>query len=200
MLYEVITTAKNIYFKLFGKAPVTVKPFIETGVLGDDDMTKYARSALWRMAHPRVGPAEREVDVVVLIGGQPLPLLQKLGKDFKLLATNIKNDATESLLKDYSVGFADQRNYPFLEKHMPVMMVQSYLITSAFRNEQRTALVRQFAQNLCNNFEQLRQYGHEKWKSSVWSPRHPHLPSRITSYNVCYTKLLRKLLHKFWAN
>ncbi len=176
-------TAKNIYFKLFGKAPITVKPFIEAGVLGEDDTTKYARSALWRMAHPGVGPAEREIDVVVLIGGQPLPLLQKLGKDFKLLATNIKNDATESLLKDYSVGFADQRNYPFLEKHMPVMMVQSYLITSEFRNAQRTAVVRQFAQNLCKNFEQLRQNGHEKWKSSVWSPRHPHLPSLLSGWH-----------------
>lgn len=187
-------TAKNIYFKLFGKPPVTVQPFIENGVLGEDDATKYARSALWRMAHPGVGPVSREVDVVVLIGGQPLSLLQKLGQDYKLLATNIKNDATEALLKDYSVGFADQRNYPFLDKHMPVMMVQSYLITSQFRNAQRTELVRNFAHKLCDNFEQLRQHGHGKWKSSVWSPANPRLPSLLSGWH--YSEETKPILER----
>lgn len=57
------------------------------------------------------------------------------GQRHKLLASNIKNDAaTEALLKDYSIGFAD-RKYPFLPKHMPVMMVQSYLVTAQFRDK-----------------------------------------------------------------
>jgi uncharacterized protein len=176
-------TAKNIYFKLFGKAPVIVKPFIERGVLGNDDGTKYTRSALWHLAHPDVGPEERKVDVVVLIGGQPLPLLQRLGKDYKLLESNIKNDATEALLKDYSIGFADQKNYPFLPKHMPVMMVQSYLVTAQFRDKQRNDFVKKLASSLCQNFDELQGHGHEKWKSLSWSPTNPKLPSLLSGWS-----------------
>ncbi len=175
-------TAKNIYYKLFGKAPIVVKPFIEEGVLGSDEGTRYVRSALWHLAHPEAGPEERKADVVVIIGGQPLPLLQRLGKDYKLLATNIKNDATEALLKDYSIGFADQKNYPFLPKHMPVMMVQSYLITAQFRDKQRSGFVKQFADSLCKNYDKLYEHGHDKWKELVWSPQRPHLPSLLSGW------------------
>lgn len=175
-------TAKNIYYKLFGKAPVVVEPFIEEGVMGPDEGTKYVRSALWHLAHPEAGPEERKADVVVIIGGQPLPLLQRLGKDYKLLASNIKNDATEALLKDYSIGFADQKNYPFLPKHMPVMMVQSYLITAQFRDKQRSDFVKQFAGSLCKNYDKLYEHGHEKWKELVWSPQRPHLPSLLSGW------------------
>lgn len=185
-------TAKNIYYKLFGKAPVVVKPFIEDGVLGSDDGTKYTRSALWHLAHPDVGPEERKADVVVLIGGQPLPLLQRLGKDYKLLATNIKNDATEALLKDYSIGFADQKNYPFLPKHMPVMMVQSYLVTAQFRDKQRNEFVKKFAGSLCQNYDQLQEHGHEKWKALVWSPSNPQLPSLLSGWS--YSSVTKPVL------
>lgn len=175
-------TAKNIYFKLFGKAPEVVKPFIEDGVLGSDDNTKYTRSALWHLAHPDAGPEERKVDVVVMVGGQPLPLLQRLGKDYKLLSSNIKNDTMESLLKDYSIGFADQKNYPFLPNHTSVMMVQSYLVTAQFRDKQRSDFVKKFAGALCENYSKLYEHGHEKWKALVWSPEHPHLPSLLSGW------------------
>lgn len=175
-------TAKNIYYKLFGKAPVVVQPFIEEGVLGSDEGTRYIRSALWHLAHPEAGAEDRKADVVVIIGGQPMPLLQRLGKDYKLLATNIKNDATEALLKDYSIGFADRKNYPFLPKHMPVMMVQSYLITAQFRDKQRSGFVKQFAESLCKNYDKLYEHGHEKWKELVWSPQRPHLPSLLSGW------------------
>ncbi len=185
-------TAKNIYYKLFGKAPVVVKPFIENGVLGSDEGTKYNRSALWHLAHPDAGSEERKVDVVVLIGGQPLPLLQRLGKDYKLLATNIKNDATEALLKDYSIGFADQKNYLFLPKHMPVMMVQSYLVTAQFRDKQRNDFVKKLASSLCQNFDKLQEHGHEKWKSLVWSPGNPRLPSLLSGWS--YSSVTKPIL------
>jgi TRAP-type uncharacterized transport system substrate-binding protein len=142
-------TAKNIYYKLFGKAPV-------------------------------------------LIGGQPLPLLQRLGKDYKLLATNIKNDATEALLKDYSIGFADQKNYPFLPKHMPVMMVQSYLVTAQFRDKQRNDFVKKFAGALCQNYEKLQEHGHEKWKALTWSPANPRLPSLLSGWS--YSTVTKPIL------
>jgi TRAP-type uncharacterized transport system substrate-binding protein len=191
-------TAKNIYYKLFGKAPIIVKPFIEDGVLGADEGTKFSRSALWHLAHPEAGPEERKADVVVLIGGQPLPLLQRLGKDYKLLATNIKNDATEALLKDYSIGFADQKNYPFLPKHMPVMMVQSYLVTAQFRDKQRNDFVKKLAGSLCQNFEKLQEHGHDKWRSLVWSPLNPKLPSLLSgwSYSSVTKPVLESCLSK----
>ena len=185
-------TAKNIYYKLFGKAPVVVEPFIEEGVVGSDEGTKYVRSALWHLAHPEAGPEERKADVVVIIGGQPLPLLQRLGKDYKLLASNIKNDATEALLKDYSIGFADQKNYPFLPKHMPVMMVQSYLVTAQFRDKQRNDFVKKFAGSLCKNYDKLYEHGHEKWKALAWSPQRPRLPSLLSGWR--YSDVTKPIL------
>lgn len=194
-------TAKNIYFKLFGRYPHLVQPFIEKGVLGDDDKTKSIRSALWRLAHPNVGPEDRQVDVVVLIGGQPLPLLEKLGQDFKLLRTNIKNDATEQLLKDYSVGFADRKNYPFLTEHVPVMMVQSYLVTAQFKDKQRNHLVQRFAQQWCEHFQELADTGHHKWKESVWSPQNPRLPSLLSGWTYSeQTKPILEQCHHSIAN
>lgn len=175
-------TAKNIYFKLFGKAPNVVQPFIEPGVSGEDEGTKIRRSALWRLAHPELGPDDRKVDVFVLVDGQPVELLAKLGSNFRLLTVNGKDPKIQSLLTDYKIGTLLKKNYAFLTQDEPVLSVPSYLITAHFKNAQRSQYLNQFAVNFCEHFSDLYNSGHSKWQTLDWSPRNSALPEIGTGW------------------
>ncbi|MBV5345181.1 MAG: hypothetical protein JZU63_06450, partial [Rhodoferax sp.] len=69
-------TALNIYSKLFQERPNVVEPFINPTVTGDDEGTKRRRSALMALGDPSFYKAYPKVDVLVLVGGQPLKLLE----------------------------------------------------------------------------------------------------------------------------
>lgn len=175
-------TAKNIYKKLFGKAPKVVEPFIEPGVAGDDEGTKIRRSALWRLAHPDLGPDKRKVDVFVLVDGQPVELLAKLGSDYRVLTVDANNEKIKSLMSDYKMGVLDKNNYGFLTKDEPVITVPSYLITAHFRSSVRNEFIRDFSASLCKNYEKLYTKGHSKWKAIPWSPANPTLPELASGW------------------
>lgn len=185
-------TAKNIYKKLFGKAPTVVEPFIEPGVAGDDEGTKIRRSALWRLAHPELGPDNRKVDVFVLVDGQPVELLAKLGPDFRVLTVDAENEKIKSLMSDYKIGMLDKKNYGFLAKDEPVITVPSYLITARFRSAIRNEFIRNFSSSLCENYDKLYAQGHSKWKSIPWSPSHPELP--ILAAGWTYSEVTKPIL------
>jgi len=185
-------TAKNIYFRLFGKAPTIVQPFIESGVAGEDEGTKIRRSALWRLAHPELGPDDRKVDVFVLVDGQPVELLAKLGKNFRLLTVDEKNPKIQALLTDYRIGTLFQKNYSFLTHDEPVISVPSYLITAHFRSPQKSEYLKQFASNFCEHFSDLYNSGHSKWQTLAWSPTNPTLPMLGTGW--VYSEETRPIL------
>jgi TRAP-type uncharacterized transport system substrate-binding protein len=168
--------AKNIYVKMFGHAPNRVAPFIEKSVTGDGDITKYRKSALLYLNHPDQGAEERKVDVVIVSGGQPMPLIEKLSDDYKLLTIDTTNEKTQSLLTDYQVGAALKSNYPFLATDTPVLTVKTYLITANFKDAKRNQAVNNIVSSLCTNYDQLLQNGHEKWKSVPWTPLNKKLP------------------------
>ena len=175
-------TAKNIYKKLFGKSPTVVEPYIEPGVTGEDDGTKIRRSALWRLVHPELGPDSRKVDVFVLVDGQPVELLAKLGKGFRLLTVDPENEKIKSLLDEYQVGTVYKKNYGFVENDQPIMTVPSYLITAHFRSATRNEFIRKLATNLCANYDKFYNQGHEKWKTLAWSPANSALPTLATGW------------------
>jgi len=185
-------TAKNIYKKLFGKAPHVVEPFIEPGVAGDDDGTKIRRSALWRLAHPDLGPENRKVDVFVLVDGQPVELLAKLGPDFRVLTVDAENEKIKALMTDYKMGTLQKANYGFLDKDEPVITVPSYLITAHFRSAVRNEFIRDFASSLCENYDKLYTQGHSKWKSIPWSPANAALPALASGWT--YSEVTKPVL------
>lgn len=168
--------AKNIYVKMFGHAPNRVAPFIDKNVVGDGDITKYRKSALLYLNHPEQGPAERKVDVVIVSGGQPMALIEKLTDDYKLLTIDTTNEKTQKLLSDYQVGAALKSNYSFLATDTPVLTVKTYLITANFKDVKRNQSVNNIVSSLCANYDQLLQNGHEKWKSVPWTPLNRKLP------------------------
>ncbi len=175
-------TAKNIYKKMFGKAPTVVEPFIEQGVTGEDDGTKIRRSALWRLVHPELGPDNRKVDVFVLVDGQPVELLSKLGKGFRLLSVDPENAKVKSLMDEYQIGTVYKKHYGFVENDQPIITVPSYLITAHFRSQHRNDFIKKLATNLCANYDKLYAQGHDKWKTLAWSPANPKLPTLATGW------------------
>lgn len=81
---------------------------------------------------------------------------------------------------------------------MPVMMVQSYLVTAQFRDKQRNDFVKKLAGALCQNYDKLQEHGHEKWKALTWSPANPRLPSLLSgwSYSTVTKPILESCLPK----
>ena len=90
-------TALNIYGKLFQERPAAVQPFINPTAVGDDDGTRRRRSALMALSDPAFYKAYPRVDVVVLVGGQPLALLEKnVPSNLKLLKLDAANPGSVS--------------------------------------------------------------------------------------------------------
>lgn len=168
--------AKSIYVKMFGHAPKRVMPYMEKNVTGSDDLDKYRKSALWRLNHPNEGPADRQVDVVILSAGQPFSTLEKLGDDYKLLTIDVTDPRTQKLMQDYQIGAALKANFPFLPTDTPVLTVKTYLITVNFRDQNRNAAVNSVVEGICKNFQTILEKGHPKWKSIPWSPIKKELP------------------------
>ena len=167
-------TALNIYSKLFQDRPNSVEPFINTTATGDDEGTKRRRSAIMALSDPAYYNAYPRVDVLVLVGGQPLKLLeQNIPANLKLLKFDPAQPAADKILQDYQKADINKTSYPLLnmaENDVPSLAVDSYLITANFVDPKRNQFVKDFSGQLCSKFSVLQEKGHNKWKSLAWQP------------------------------
>lgn len=170
-------TALNVYGKLFGERPAAVQPFLNPTATGDDEGTRRRRSALMALGDPAFYKDYPRVDVVVLVGGQPLGLLEKnVPGNLKLLKFDPSNPASARLLQDYRRADIRKASYPQLGiagDTLPSLAVDSYLITASFADPQRNQFVKDFADRFCTGFAALREKGHPKWRSLSWQPGSP---------------------------
>lgn len=173
-------TAENIYLKLFGSKPTAVEAFVNPSATGDDIGTRRRRSALMKLSDPAFYKDFPDVDVMVLVGGQPFALLQKsLPPNLKLLKFDpARIDADKGLLKDYVEADIVRANYPLLNMAADVhaLAVPSYLVTANFKDNQRNVFIRKFATGFCEKLPQLQAEGHPKWKAIAWKPGVPLPP------------------------
>ena len=192
-------TALNIYGKLFQERPAAVQPFINPTAVGDDDGTRRRRSALMALSDPAFYKAYPRVDVVVLVGGQPLALLEKnVPSNLKLLKLDAANPGSGLVLQEYHKADIRKSSYPLLniaDNGLPSLAVDSYLVTANFADPQRNEFIKTFAGNFCNNIGTLQAKGHAKWKSLTWQPGSPlpalapgwrysdHVKSRLSACN-----------------
>jgi hypothetical protein len=170
-------TALNVYSKLFNERPNVVAPFINPTVTGDDEGTKSRRSALMSLSDPEFYKSFPRVDVIVLVGGQPLKLLEtNVPANLKLLKFDPGHPAAPKVLQEYSRADIQKASYPGLniaEASQPSLAVDSYLITANFQHAERNRFVAGFADRFCDKFGILQSKGHPKWKSLSWKPGAP---------------------------
>jgi TRAP-type uncharacterized transport system substrate-binding protein len=167
-------TALNIYTKMFQEQPNAVAPFINPTAAGDDDGTKRRRSALMALSDPAYYKSYPKVDVLVLVGGQPLGLLEKnVPGNLKLLKFDPAQGVSQALLKDYRSAAIRKSSYPQLNvsgAEQPTLAVDSYLITANFADPKRNEFIKTFAQQFCVKVGTLQEKGHPKWKALAWQP------------------------------
>lgn len=167
-------TALNIYSKLFQERPNAVQPFINTTATGEDEGTRRRRSALMSLSDPAYYKDYPKVDVMVLVGGQPLSLLEKnMPPNLKLLKFDPSQSGAARVLQDYQKAAIQKSSYPQLNitgTELPSLSVDSYLITANFADPQRNQFIKDFADQFCSKFVVLQERGHAKWKSLSWQP------------------------------
>lgn len=167
-------TALNLYGKMFGERPNSVEPFVNPAATGEDEGTRRRRSALMALSDPDYYKAYPKIDVMVLVGGQPLGLLAKnVPANLKLLKFDPAQAGGERILQEYSRAQIRSSSYPQLNiagSQLPSLAVDSYLITANFADPARNQFIKAFADRFCGNFASLRTEGHPKWKELVWQP------------------------------
>ena len=190
-------TALNIYSKMFNERPKAVAPFINPTVTGDDEGTKTRRSALMVLSDPDYYKDFPKMDVIVLVGGQPLKLLAtNIPDNLKLLKFDPNHATSARLLQEYRRADIQKASYPLLniaDAAQPSLSVDSYLITANFNDPGRNRFVAAMADRFCEKFDDLQAKGHPKWKALTWKPGSP-LPALNAGWQYS-TRVKDRLSH-----
>ena len=170
-------SALNIYSKMFNERPKSVAPFLNPTVTGDDEGTRTRRSALMVLSDPGYYKEFPQMDVIVLVGGQPLRLLAtNIPDNLKLLKFDPNHPTSARLLQEYRRADIQSTSYPLLNiagASQPSLSVDSYLITANFIDADRRQFVSDLADRFCQKFAELQAKGHPKWKALTWAPGSP---------------------------
>lgn len=119
-----------------------------------------------------------EIAALVIVGGEPVPLLQTLGADTGLHFLPVPLNAT--LLDHYLPTKLDHQRYPNLvpqDKPVDTVAAGAVLVTlSASAGSARADRVNRFVKALFESFDRLRQLGHHpKWREVNLSAQVPGL-------------------------
>jgi uncharacterized protein len=113
--------------------------------------------------------ADKSVDVVALVLGQPAKLLTDMKPEvrqfIKLLKVDPNHATTKVALKTYFPATVRVANYPnLLSENIAAFAVKAYLVTYDYNLKDTRAYLSKFARSLCQNFATLQASGHPKWK------------------------------------
>ena len=112
---------------------------------------------------------DQSVDVVVIVGGQPMKLLADMKPEAKQLVKLLKFDRTQpasrDALKTYFPATIRAASYPnLLTEDLPGVAVKAFLVTYDYNLPSTVQYLGRFAKSLCQNFPTLQEKGHPKWK------------------------------------
>ena len=112
---------------------------------------------------------DKTIDVVAVVAGQPAKLLVDMKPEsrklIKLLKFDPSHPSSEAVLKTYFPATVRASNYPsLLAEDIPGLAVKAFLVTYDFRLKDTGNNLRNMARSLCQNFSQLQEKGHPKWK------------------------------------
>jgi uncharacterized protein len=113
--------------------------------------------------------ADRTVDVVAVIAGQPAKLLVDMKPEaremIKLLKFDPSHPSSKAALKTYFPATVAKANYPnLLNEDLPALAVKAVLVTYDYELKQTKDSLVRFARSLCENFPLLQDKGHPKWR------------------------------------
>jgi TRAP transporter TAXI family solute receptor len=112
---------------------------------------------------------DKSVDVVVIVGGQPMKLLADMKPEakqlLKLLAFDPTHPASKEALRTYFSASVRATSYPnLLAEDLPGIAVKAFLVTYDFNLQATKGYLARFARSLCQHFPELQAKGHPKWK------------------------------------
>jgi TRAP-type uncharacterized transport system substrate-binding protein len=118
--------------------------------------------------------ADQDVDVVVIVGGQPMKLLADMKPEARQLIRLLKVDPdeprTREALRTYFSANVRASSYPnLLQADLPALAVKAFLVTYDYNLQGTVQALTRFARALCDGFDELRDKGHAKWKEVDFS-------------------------------
>lgn len=142
----------TLYRLLFGVAPAPDK----LGRLGHEQ-------ALAKML------TERSIDVVAVLGDQPVPLLAAMKPEarrfIRLLRFDPDHAASAAVLGVYDAASLRSATYPnLLEEDQPTLAVRLYLAAHGARTGEDDARLVRLADAYCQELPQLKAEGHSRWR------------------------------------
>ena len=144
---------------------------------------------------------DKSVDVVMIVGGQPMKLLADMKPEAKQLVKLLKfdpnNPGSKEALKTYFYATVLSKNYPnLLSEDLPGLAVKAFLVTYDYNLLQTRGYLAKFARSLCQHFGDLQEKGHPKWKEVAlelpelgagWS----YYPPTAKEIRACGTKTVQ---------
>ena len=129
---------------------------------------------------------DRSVDVVAVVGGQPIPLLASMTaqarQSIRLLAVDPAAPATRTLFGPYAQTAIRRESYPdWLAQDVPALAVGTLLMTRDYRTPAIRAQLAGLARAMCRDAARLREQGHPKWKDADFGA--PALPANWRYYS-----------------
>lgn len=110
----------------------------------------------------------KEIDVVVFVGGQPLNRLDKspeLKQYIKLLEADEKSEAMKKVFQtSYIYTEIKKESYKWLDRNVPTLAVKALMITFNYKREPTKQNLVSLISVLKKNKEWLNTNGHPKWK------------------------------------
>ena len=112
---------------------------------------------------------DKTVDVVVIVGGQPMKLLADMKPEARQLIKFLRVDpsaaTSREALRTYYAATVRKSSYPnLLSEDLPSLAVKAFLVTYDYNVKQTQRHLVRFARSLCENLRGLRTHGHPKWK------------------------------------
>ena len=113
--------------------------------------------------------ADKSLDVVAVIAGQPAKILVDMKPEarqfLRLLKFDPNHESSKAALKTYFPATVRATNYPnLLAEDLPGLAVKAFLVTYDYNLKQTRDHLARFARSLCQNFSRLQEKGHPKWR------------------------------------
>jgi TRAP-type uncharacterized transport system substrate-binding protein len=147
--------------------------------------TAHATTALYRLLFDAPPPAssthlppedalvklitDRSVDVVVVVAGQPAPLIAGMKpearKFVKLLRLNPDHASSSRVYAKYRPAQLRARSYPnLLSEDLPALGARTVLIANDHDSKPTRDALARLARSVCRNLPVLQRHGHPKWR------------------------------------